>query len=257
MEYLHSQGIPFGREDSVKLLRGSVLGERLLVGVELAHVERQTLCALAAEMGMPKAGWDILMPHLALANAVFFGMEPHLQGYVGKIYLEFWDAVSEQVRRTRASTPLLLHLGVKWDSARPTQIEQARYTCYPLLTSDGILHRMGKVYAPMPAPHCGALAQQLVRQALRQRPDVPLIYLEATEHNNPRRSFDVNLYKTGARLSALAEPLEAVLLHFGIAAQDWEPFWHRAQCCALGHLSGGIDRRGNEFISLYVESSTA
>ena len=67
------------------------------------------------------------------------------------------------------------------------------------------------------------------------------------------RSWDVNLYKTGLLVSDAAPELEAIGRHFGVDAGALSAALAPMQDRLLGHLSGGIDRHGEEFVSVYAE----
>ncbi len=251
---LQRLGIPFGREDSVKLLHGKLFTDRCLIGVDVARMDVKTLFKIASDLGMPPAGRDLLLPRLPHSNAVFFGIEPYPGGFIYKIYLEFWDAVCAQVRRTGARAPLLLHFGVKWDSNNPEHCEEASYTCFPLLHSDEILKRMADLYALLPQPHAYSWVQDVVTAAHHKTPSANFLYLEASEKGNFRKSFDINLYKTGILLEDTRKNMHLLQGHFDVPEEAFGAFLHQHRDCALGHLSGGTDRQGNEFLSIYVES---
>ena len=246
-------GVPYGREDSFKLTPRRLLQDRVLIGIRTAHLASDRFIELAFDLGLPQAGLELLAPQMARANAFFFGIEDHIDGSVCKVYLEFWDQVCQEVRRTGASTPLLLHLGVKWDSARPGRHEVARYICYPLLPVAGVLRRMAGVYPQDGSPNGGVFAMDMVRQGARRQPAANFLYLEASESGNPRCSFDVNLYKTGLQVTDVADGLRKAGGHFGIAVDMIEAQLLRLGPRQLGHLSGGTDRQGDEFLSVYAE----
>jgi hypothetical protein len=254
LQRINDLGIPYGREDSFKMARQRLLSGRVLIGIRSEHFSGEMFLELAFELGMPRACLELLAPHLARSNAFFFGVEERADGSVCKVYLEFWDQVCQEVRRTGAQTPLLLHLGVKWDSARPGRHELARYICYPLLPLAGVLSRMAGAYPQDGSPNAGVFAMEMVRQGARRHPAANFLYLEASESGNPRCSFDVNLYKTGLQVADVADGLRQAGEHFGIASGVIEAPLLRLGPCQLGHLSGGTDRHGGEFLSVYAET---
>lgn len=246
-------GVPYGREDSFKMTHGRMVQNRVLIGIESSNLPTATFFAIAAELGLPADCQALLLPQMGWANALFFGVEDGAGGSVCKVYLEFWDRVRQEVRRTGAKTPLLLHLGVKWDSAQPGRHELARYICYPLLPVRDVLRRMAGVYPQNMPSGAGDAALGIVRQGLKRNPAASFLYLEASESGNPRRSFDVNLYKTGMRVADAAPELRLAAGHLSIAPEVMETQLQRLGRCPLGHLSGGTDRHGGEFLSVYGE----
>ena len=246
--------LPYGREDSFKLCRGRVLGNRVLIGVESSSMDPGNALALATELGMPDACLGLLSPLAAEANTVFFGYEDLGASWVCKVYLEFWDKVKQEILRTGSQAPQLLHLGVKWDTGQPGRHQVAHYHCHPLLNLRIILRRMAACYGSEgPALLCG-LAQDIVRTAAQRRPDASMLYLEVSEAGNPRTSFDINLYKSAMLVADASAQLRQAGDFFEIAAAGIEAQLQRLGHCPLGHLSSGVDRHGQPFLSVYGET---
>lgn len=255
LQRIEALDLPYGQEDAFKLTPAGLITDRVLVGVPALGLNVDALLQLAQqEMTMPEDGLAILSAHAAQASAVFFGIENSPQGIVFKVYLEFWEQVKRTVLQRPSATPLLLHLGIKWSSARPGHHEVARYMCHPLLSVTEVMRRIVAIYPPGGQASACPSVLDIVRQGIKHRPDASLLYLEVSEHGNPRRSFDVNLYKTGITLSSCAKALGEAAGHFGILRPPIEMQLERFGHCALGHLSGGIDRHGQEFLSVYAET---
>lgn len=246
-------GVPYGRENSFKMAHQRMIQDRLLIGIKTANLAPTTFFDIAFELGMPIQCHAELLPHMADTNAVFFGIEDRAEGCVCKAYLEFWDKVRDQVHQTGSKKPLLLHLGVKWDTAQPGHYEVARYTCHPLLSTRDVMRRMANIYPANDLTSTSQTALNIVRQGLKRNPAASLLYLEVSESDNPRHSFDVNLYKTGLRVADIAHELHQAATQFNLACAAVEDQLLQLGSCPLGHLSGGIDRYGREFLSVYGE----
>jgi hypothetical protein len=253
ISHLKDGGLAYGREDSFKLRSEQLLSGRILIGVDCRQAPATNMLALAARLGMPADCITPLLARSANANRVFFGIEHSAGSTLLKVYLEFWDVVREQVRLTGTRAPQLLHLGVKWDSARPAEHDVARYDCYPLLGVRDILRRIALCYADPASPLC-ALAQALVRQAAQRNRAASLLYLEVSEEGNPRKSFDINLYKAGMLVDDAQAALAAAAAQLRVPAADLARQLQWLGHCPLGHLSSGIDRHGREFLSVYAET---
>lgn len=251
---LGALGIAYGREDSFKLTPRQLLHDRVLIGIDIALMPAATLYDIAYGLGMSSECQPLLEAHLPQANLVLFGIEDRPEGSVCKVYLEFWEQVRREVIRTGELTPRLLHFGVKWQESRPGRFEVAHYTCFPRLNAAGAMRRMAGLYPPAPSGNSCDAALAIVRRSLQRRPDTSLLYLEVSEGNNPRRSFDINLYKTGLRVADAAPELHQAARQFDIAADALEQQLQRLGPCLLGHLSGGTDRYGAEFLSVYAET---
>lgn len=249
---IEAAGVPYGREQSFKLVPGALVADRLLVGVPTPALSLDATIAIGAALGMPEAAQQLVTRRFRDANAVFFATEESGVHRVFKLYLEFWEVVRRRVRAGDAS-PQLLHLGLKWDSARPGHFEEAHYVCMPLLNTRDVLQRMRAVVAQGAPAEAVGIAQEIVRIAARSRPQAPFIYLEVSETGNPRRSFDVNLYKSGLAVADAASQLRAAAAHFGVAGERFETVLAAMQQMPLGHIAAGCDRRGGEFLSVYAE----
>ena len=77
------------------------------------------------------------------------------------------------------------------------------------------------------------------------------------EEGNPRRSFDINLYEAALRLRDLDSPLAAARRRYRISDETFGPLFQQVADARFGHLAGGIDRRGRDFLTVYYESPTA
>jgi hypothetical protein len=252
---LDAMGVPFGREDSFKLGRQRLIGGRVLIGVEASELDTGRALALASELGMPDPCLPLLRERVTDANAVFFGFEDLGSSWVCKVYLEFWDAVRRETLRTGAQAPQLLHLGVKWDTASPGHHEVARYDCHPLLNVRTILRRMVACYGSPGAPQLCELTQAIVRNAAQREPGASMLYLEVSEQDNPRSSFDINLYKSGMRVGDVAPQLRQAAAWFQVPVDSIDAQLQRLGASLLGHLSSGLGRHGQPFLSVYAETT--
>lgn len=253
--HLDTMHVRYGREDSFKLCHRRMIAGRVLIGIDAADLGVAAALDLATGIGMPEACLRVLFPHISEANAVFLGFEDLGASCVCKVYLEFWDQVRRETRRTGSHAPQLLHLGVKWDSARPDRHAVARYQCHPLLNLRAILRRMVACYGPDNAPALCELAQAIVREAAQRQPGASMLYLEVSEQGNPRASFDINLYKSGMRVMDAAPQLRQAGAHFQLPAGLVEEQLQLLGSCPLGHLSSGMDRHGKPFLTVYGETA--
>lgn len=253
LQHVERLDLPHGCETSFKLTGQRVLRDRVLVGYSTRVLAPRALFEIAFDLGMPLPCQPVLETQLPQANAVLFGVEQRANGSVCKVYLEFWDQVRRQVQQDGPAAPRLLHLGLKWDTTQPDRHEVARYLCHPMLSAREVLRGMARVYPVSDRPSAREDALGIVRQGLKRTPRATMLFMEVHEDGNPRCSFDVNLYKTGLQVGDVAPELNSAAVHLGISVQDLQPTLSELQERPLGHLAGGIDRHGNEFLSLYAE----
>jgi hypothetical protein len=78
-----------------------------------------------------------------------------------------------------------------------------------------------------------------------------LFLMEVADADNPRRSYDLNVYRAELRLGDIADLVGAVAEDFAIPPPQVRALLERSGTLALGHLSGGRGRDGGEFVTLY------
>ncbi len=241
-------GSGFGFEKSFKLSAGSVQDERVILGVRAERAPREALLHICRELGMPKTHLEHFEARLPEANTVGFGYEA---GFY-KVYLEFWERVVQRVRLDPADrTPQLLFLGYKWP-ARGGKSVLAEYTCHPLLSIEAIARRLAALY-PGDSPSLGAALEILQLAAARLGPRDSFVYVEAAEEGNPRRSFDLNFYKAGLRVGDLRAPLSRLCDRYSIEDARLASLLEQSGTRPFGHLSGGVGREAEDFLTVYYE----
>ena len=252
---VEADGVQYGREDSFKISHGSVLDQRFMLGVPTRGLTTAQLSRWCTALGMPERFNRRLFEQMADANLVFLGIEDGQDEGIFKIYLEFWDKVKRHVEATRRFDPLLLHLGYKWRAGSDGADGRiARYTCFPMLSVRDTLTRIQQVYGGLGESSACGLAIDIVRQAAAANPRALFIYAEVEEEGTPRRSFDINLYKSGLTLADLRGHLARLQQHFSIPEHQWTPLIARTSTRLLGHVSGGLDRANCDFLTLYYET---
>ena len=246
-------GVGFGFEKSFKLSAAGVQDERLILGVRAERVRHDSVLQICRGLGMPREHLDQFEARLPAANTVGFGFEGGTHGAAYKVYLEFWDRVVEQVRRAPSkSAPQLLFLGYKWPVGGAGKSAIAEYTCHPLLPVEAIARRLRALY-PHESPSLVAAQEILQLSAARLGPNDSFVYVEAAEEGNPRRSFDLNFYKAGLRAGDLRSPLSRLFESYSIAGALLESLLEQSAARPFGHLSGGLGRDGEDFLTVYYE----
>ena len=93
------------------------------------------------------------------------------------------------------------------------------------------------------------IAKGIVMEAAAVTQDI--LYMDVTEDNNPRRSFDINMYRAGLRMEALYPLLMEMSDRYSVAGQQFKTFFETVKARRFGHLSGGTDREGRDFFTLH------
>jgi hypothetical protein len=94
-------------------------------------------------------------------------------------------------------------------------------------------------------------ARNIIEMAASRVAPENILYLEVTEEDNPRTSFDVNLYRSDMRMKLFYPLLLEMCGHYDIAAEQFQAVFESARDKTLGHISGGVDRKGNDFFTVY------
>lgn len=247
-------GVEVGFERSFKMSRQTLLDRRFLMTLNrnaLGPDAQESLYRLCMEMGMPDQFRDTYAGKLSQAGYCHFGFEEGTTSTLYKAYLEFWsDWEQEITSRPERSEPFLLHLAFKWDASDPGRRALTRYICHPRLTVGNIIHRISEIYGSTEGMASGT-ARSIIEMAASRVVAEDILYLEVTEEGNTRRSFDVNLYRSGMRMKLFYPLFLEMCEHYDIAAEQFQAVFDSSSDKILGHISGGIDREGNEFFTVY------
>jgi tryptophan halogenase len=246
-----------GSERSFKVLDGLLLRNRFLLGVSkrsIGQTPDDTIVGICQRMGMPQVLSRRFKQKLPDVNFVLFGFEENEKTCVYKVYLEFYDKFPEHVKgRSNAHDPFLMHLGFKWDAFDNARSAEARYTWYPMLSVRNILPRMSGVYEDSRYRPSGEIAEKIFKIASTRMTRKDILYLEVAEENNSRRSYDINLYEANLRLRDLGSIVPEVCRSYSISPEEFGRFYEGVADERLGHLAGGIDREGRDFLTIYYE----
>ena len=243
-----------GLERSFKMSEKRLLANRFLFGINKKEIKKERLLDICDQMEMPEKYQDALKEKLSDANLFLFGFEENEKSCVYKVYLEFWDKVKREVRtKGKKTDPVLLHLGFKWDALDNTKGTIARYTSYPLLTVKDIMKRLTRIYEDVKGSISFDIVEGIINLASNKTAKDRFIYLEVTEEDNPRRSFDINLYKANLQLHELYPILSKACHHYSIPSEEFDSLYDQISTRLFGHLAGGIDREGKDFLTVYYE----
>ncbi len=246
---------PMTCERSCKLSHGTLLGHRFLLGIAKSAVDgaaEERILAACARLGMPAYLLEQMGRRIGGANYLHFGFEENTRTCLYKIYLEFWDAVARKLVPPRTATgPLLLHLGYKWDAGDPSRCAVSRYDWYPWLSVPEITDRLTRLCGPSGGGEVLATAAAFVLRAAERVSPRDILYLEVAEDGNPRRSFDINIYRADLQAAEVYPYLCRMGRYFRVPVREFHRLYEHMKTAKFGHLSGGVDREGKEFFTFY------
>jgi len=243
-----------GIERSFKMAEKKLFGNRFLLGISRDEIQNEKLLDVCEQMNMPGNYMDTFKKNLSDANIVLLGFEENEKTCVYKVYLEFWEKVKKEIHtKQNKKEPVLLYLGFKWDTQDNAKRAVSEYTCYPLLSVRNILKRISNIYDGCKDRTSFEIVEDIINLASGRLINAAFIYLEVSEENYPRKSFDINLYKAGLQLEQLYLLLSKIRRHYSISPKEFNLLYDQVNTKLLGHLSGGIDREGKNFLTIYYE----
>jgi hypothetical protein len=254
-QHIKNLGLELGYERSFKIFEKTLLTNRFLLGFSKKSIKRKAhekILDICVRMDMPDTFREDLSERLSEANYVHFGFEEDESSSVYKAYLEFYDKIEKEIKgQPGKSASFLLHLGFKWDATDNSKRVLTRYTWYPSLTVEQILKRTAKILDPQIYEFPFEITNGILEIASRKIPHQDMLYLEVTEEGNPRRSFDINVYRANLSLADLSPLLSKMCQHYSIPIEAFRNFYDRVENKAFGHLSGGISRSNVDFLTVY------
>ncbi|MCK9230539.1 MAG: DUF3467 domain-containing protein [Syntrophales bacterium] len=248
-------GIHYGIEHSFKISPGTIRGDRLLLGLNRNDIRgdaAEEMMRLCRDLDMPHRFRKIYREHFDQSNVVLFGYEGDEKRETYKAYLEF-GGMFEKSARDFPEVPesFLLHLGFKWDAADNRKATLARYTCYPSLSGEGILNRVRRRFYPGQEGGAFDILRAIVDKAAGAMNPQEFLYLEVSEENNPRSSYDINMYLANLTLEELYPLLRDACRSWKIPPESFHRLYDPMKQRIFGHVSGGLDREGREFLTFY------
>ncbi|WP_415905049.1 hypothetical protein ACMXYW_02160 [Neptuniibacter sp. QD48_55] len=243
-----SLAVPFGYERSCKLTARTLNQDRFLLTQHkncFGSDSLTSLLGLAGDLEMPSEGLGWIQSRFDKAELVHLGYENERGEPLCKLYLEYpYPATASE--GVNSSKGFLLHQAIKWypNSNRHLITD---YRCLPSLSKKRLFSFVEQCLGPS-----GRLQSLWVKTLLERvcKSELPMI-LDVSEPESVRRSFDINLYDFSIRIGELKVLLEELFQSFLIPTESVDLFFEQNYGCVLGHVSGGINRTGEPFITLY------
>lgn len=242
-------------EHSFKAAPSRLYENRFLFGINrraLQGSRDERIISVAENIGMPHDLMAFFKRHFLRANHVYFGIEKNEHTLLFKAYLEFRDEAEKEVSDAQASgRSLTLFTGFKWDSFSPQQQAITQYAWHPSLPVTEIFQHLRKALDPSRHGVLMDAIEKITSRATQRIPFSDVQYLEVTEGGNPRRSFDINIYKSGLQFADISPYLLNVLRQYAIPPAMIESLQERISTERIGHLAGGVDRENKDFMTIY------
>lgn len=255
MKLIDGLDTEYALERSFKISNQSLLTNRFIMGFKkdiLPQNPNKTIISLFNQMGMPERFITDCSELLPKAEFIHFGFEEQHDSCMYKAYLEFKTTLKFAADGTKVvQDPYLVFLGYKWNPYDNSKCAVTRYTCYPMLSMAEIEEKLSCLYEGNPQHRSLETVKDILNNTVKIISNNKIIYEEVTEENNPRKSFDMNLYAAGLRIRDIYSYLTDIAGHYAIPADKFMPFCDGIMDKQFGHLSGGIDRAGRDFLTVY------
>jgi hypothetical protein len=257
-QLLKDLNLPAAFERSFKLSQGILFGGRFLVGIK-KHMIRTDPTAKILEicrrMDMPQDLMGRFTDMLPDAMVVGFGFSENETTCVVKAYLEFinryGEAGNKETDKPYMPDSYLSHAGFKWDAADNSRNTLARYTRYPLLGTEEMLERISAYCYGQNVGRPLTAVEGIVNLASKKTGSKALYYIEVKEENNPRASFDINIYNANLPLESLHTFFLDMCRHYSISDGQFSNLYDPLKNKICGQIGGGKDGKGQDYLTVY------
>ncbi len=254
-QLVNSLNVQVGFERSFKVFQNTLLADRFLAGFKRKSIKQEpheSILNICRQIDMPEDFLDTFHKYLPESNIVLFGFEGNKRNCLYKAYLEFGHKITEVIKENPDKPePFLIHRGFKWDASDNSQKATARYTCFPAYTVQDMLERLSNVFYSHRHKSPFEIAEGIINLAANRVGPYEFLYFEANETDNPRISFDINMYRANLRMKELYPFLLDIVRHYSIPDEQFHILYEAVSFLIFGHLTGGIDREGRDFLTVY------
>ena len=249
-------------ERSFKLSEGTVEPNRFLLGLpkrEIGPEPQEKLLHICRQLEAPESYVEALAGEFPDSDFVHFGFEEAGGRSLYKVYLEFSTRLEKMAESDpkalrsvmQGGSPFLMFLGFKWNPEDRRDRALTKYHWYPGLPFDDMLRRASGTLQGAERSLPFEALEGLLGLVSERIPNDRVNFFDVVEEESGRRSFDVNVYDAKLRIGDVRSLLLRAAQGFSLPEAVVEPLTERIGHETLGHLSGGIDRRGRGFVTLY------
>jgi hypothetical protein len=237
------------------MIQNQLLENRFLLSLNrqetMGKLDEKVL-AICEQMDLPNHFLKEFKQLLPDSNHIYYGFEENEKRCLCKVYLEFRDRIEKEIKGIdTGEKSFLLFLGFKWDMSDSGKQAASQYFWFPSLPVQDIVARIASMF-----DHAGdrgslIIMEDMIKKASQKISPQDIQYVEVFEEGNPRRSFDINLYKAGLPLEDLHLFLFKVADDYSLPSEDFRLLYDRIKSERFGHLGGGVDREGRNYLTVY------
>ena len=251
VQSIKSFKVPIWFERSCKITEGKLYINRYIYYFSkdsLGQNASEKIIDISIRMGMPDTLLDSFQKILPDLSFIHFGFEERENTCGYKIYGEY---VMERKAIQNIKEPFIGALGFKWDAFHPSKQVITKYECVPKQSLENIHERIADIFNKQVHQLLIEASMDIMKYALEKIALKNIIYLEASDGNGPRRSFDINVYDARLSIKDIIQPIRKIFHYFSIPDVIYEKVYNPKNTYSFGHISGGIDVDGKAFVSIY------
>jgi hypothetical protein len=252
---LDSLNIKPAFERSFKIKEKELLKNRFLLGFEkdlIGPSPNEKILNICEQIGMPPDLMATFLKNLPEASIVGFGFGENETTCIVRAYLEFGIRYYRAMKdKPHNPDPYLSHLGFKWDVSDSTVSVLTKYTCHPGYTTEDMLERLSNDLYGHKNRSPYKIVKGILDLASSKVGNDKFLFLSVNEENNPRNSFDINIYRANLQMNGIYPFLLGMSRLYSIPEEQFDELYEPEKTKIIGHIAGGIDREGNDFITIY------
>ena len=261
LETIESLKEDYSFERSFKLVEGTVYSNRFLASFRESALGNDPLTRLidvTQQLNIPDNYISMIQDNFPTSDIFHLGYEQQEGIQICKLYMDFREPLLHALRNRDTHTDsVLIHQAFKWDASNPSTCSISNYQCNkPLLTPEEISARLAKIYEGEEDHFTYQAALDFLAATKGKMAGKSMFLMEVEEEDNPRDSYDINVYGGQATLSDAVPLIGQIADHLSIADDQWQSLVRGNEAALLGHLSAGTDRRSREFFTIYYGMET-
>ena len=229
---------------SVKIMNRNVNRNRLLLGMRSADITFKKLSKKLLELNFPENKLTEMENQYSQSNDLGFAIENTIDGIDCRVYFEMkytnsrWFEVKNERMKNNDYYTMPLFVGYKWFQNN-TKLFISKYDFIQFTDGDGLIKRIKEISNYVPNCIINALKNKTEEQAREY------IVMEVKDVESKRFSYDIrfNINKIYLKDFSAKEIMENFRVNLDVL-KDFSDV-------SIGHISGGKDKQGDDFITLY------
>jgi len=242
-------------ERSFKFKEKKLLKNRFLLGFEKDLIKpnpHEKILDICEQIGMPPDLLATFLKNLPEASIVGFGFGENETTCIVRAYLEFGIRYYRAMKNKPLNPdPYLSHLGCKWDVSDNTISVITKYTCYPAYTTEDMLETLSNGLYRHKDRSPYKIVKGILDLASSKVGNDKFLFLGVNEENNPRNSFDINMYRANLQMNEIYPFLLDMCRFYSIPDKQFHDLYEPVKTQIFGHIAGGIDRKVSDFLTIY------